>query len=80
MDKYTIIYDLSILPEGMTFKEILQIKDKYEIVFYDSRLKSKSAIFWVPKIVPDNADCGDLQIVDIATTEGMNKYNELLNI
>ena len=78
MDKYTIIYDLSILPEGMYMDDLLRIKEEYGILFYDSTLNKNSSIFNVPKIVGNENDI-DITVVDVSTEDGSIKYNELIS-
>ena len=78
MDKYTIIYDLSILPEGMGVDDLLKIKEECRILFYDSTLNKNISIFNVPKIV-GNEDDVTITVVDVSTEDGSIKYKKLIS-
>lgn len=47
-EKEILIYDIALLPDGMSTKEILEIIKQERIAIYDSRKNEKASI---PKII-----------------------------
>ena len=43
MEKYTILYDLTIVPEALSLDDVMNIKEKTGILFCDGYLGRKRA-------------------------------------
>ena len=71
MKKEIIAYDITIIPDGMTFDVLVSIKDKFGILFYDSyRMPDRKPYVLTGK--------PSTMFVDVSEAEGQLKLKKLL--
>lgn len=76
MEKYTILYDLTIVPEALSLEDVMNIKEKTGILFYDGYLGRKDGLDIKPEIIEGKCK---MQVIDISTDIGQEFYKRLMD-
>ena len=75
MEKYTILYDITIIPENLSLEDVMKIKEMSGIIFYDGHLGRSKGLNIKPEVIEEECK---IQTIDISSDSGYEFYQRIM--